>query len=49
MYGAILNLCSQSIGGGAKSSVENYLSIFAGMLMFDDLQNMAWDVARTTT
>lgn len=49
MYGAILNLCELAIGHGSKSLIENYLSMFAGMLMFDDLQVMAWDVARTAT
>ena len=37
MYGAILNLCELAIGHGSKSMVENYLSIFAGLLMFDDV------------
>lgn len=47
MRGAILNLSSLAIGSNAKSLIENYLSIFAGMLMFDDLGVMANDIART--
>lgn len=48
MRGAILNLSSLAIGANAKPLIENYLSIFAGMLMFDDLGVMANDIARTS-
>lgn len=47
MRGAILNLSSMAIGSNAKPLIENYLSMFAGMLMFDDLGVMANDIART--
>ena len=47
LYGAILNLSELAIGHSTKSLIENSLSIFAGLLMFDDVQTMAWDVART--
>lgn len=46
MYNIALNLSSEAVGGVVKGEVENYLSIFAGLLMFDDLQNMAYDIAR---
>ena len=49
MYGAVINLSEMALGHTALTPVENYLSIFAGLLMFDDIQNMAWDIARTTT
>lgn len=49
LYGALLNLADSAIGHEQKGTVENYLSIFAGLLMFDDIQTMAWDIARTTT
>lgn len=48
LRGAILNLSSLAIGANAKPSIENYLSIFAGMLMFDDIGVMANDIARTS-
>ena len=48
LYGALLNLADLAIGHAQKNVVENYLSIFAGLLMFDDIQTMAWDIARTT-
>lgn len=41
-----LNLSALAVGGGIKGLVENYLSIFSGLLMFDDIENMAADVAR---
>lgn len=37
----VLNLSSLAVGGNLKGTVEEYLSIFAGMLMFDDVQNIA--------
>ena len=46
MYNIALNLSNLAIGGEIKGDIENYLSIFAGMLMFDDMQNMANDIAR---
>ena len=49
LYGALLNLSDLAIGHEQKGLIENYLSIFAGMLMFDDVQTMAWDIARTTS
>lgn len=49
LYGALLNLSKLAIGHEHVTTVENYLSIFAGLLMFDDIQTMAWDIARTTT
>lgn len=36
-----LNLSSAAVGSEYKSTLENYLSIFAGLLMFDDIYNMA--------
>lgn len=48
LYGAILNLAKLAIGNEQVGTIENYLSIFAGLLMFDDIQTMAWDIARTT-
>ena len=49
LYGALLNLADLAIGHEQKGLIENYLSIFAGLLMFDDVQTMAWDIARTTS
>lgn len=49
LYGALLNLSKLAIGHEYVASVENYLSVFAGLLMFDDIQTMAWDIARTTS
>ena len=49
LYGAILNLAKLAIGHEQVGTIENYLSIFAGLLMFDDIQTMAWDIARTTS
>jgi len=31
-----------------KTSVENYFSIFAGMLMFSDIRNMALELGKET-
>ena len=41
-----LNLSSEAIGSGQKAAMENYLSIFAGLLMFDDVQLIAKDAAQ---
>ena len=50
MYGIALNLSSLSLGhnDGVKNIVENYLSIFAGLLMFDDIYNVANEVINYT-
>lgn len=45
MYNLILNLSKYAVGGEIKGDVEQYLSIFAGLLMFDDMQNMAKELA----
>lgn len=45
MYNLILNLSKNAVGGEIKNDVEQYLSIFAGLLMFDDMQNMAKELA----
>ena len=39
----ILNLSPLAVGGNLKNTVENYLAIFAGLLMFDDIQTIAQD------
>lgn len=36
-----LNLANGAVGNGNSEPLENYFSIFAGMLMFDDVVNMA--------
>lgn len=41
-----LNLASGAVGGGNKGTMENYLSIFAGLLMFDDIKLIAQDAAQ---
>ena len=45
MYNIVLNLSKYAVGGKITNLVENYLSIFAGLLMFDDIQNIAYDAA----
>lgn len=40
-----LNLSSGALGSHNKSKLEEYLSIFAGLLMFDDIKNIAIDTA----
>ena len=45
----LLNLSNAAVGGELKSTVENYLSIFAGLLMFDDVQSIAADAAKQLT
>lgn len=41
-----LNLSNQAVGAGAKNTLAHYLSIFAGLLMFDDVRNIAIEAAR---
>lgn len=36
-----LNLSTEAVGQGNKNPLERYFSLFAGMLMFDDMINMA--------
>ena len=40
-----LNLSAGSLGYFNRTPLENYISIFAGLLMFDDIKNMAMDAA----
>lgn len=40
-----LNLSNGALGSHNKSKLEEYLSIFAGLLMFDDIKNIAIDTA----
>jgi hypothetical protein len=47
-YNLVLNLSDLAAGKEMRGEVEDYLSIFAGMLMFDDLGVMANDIARTS-
>lgn len=47
MRGIATNLAKGAIGDSSKGAVEKYLSIFAGLLMFDDVKNIAQDIART--
>jgi hypothetical protein len=44
-----MNLSKLALGHGLKGLIEDYLSIFAGMLMFDDLQNMALEATGKLT
>ena len=46
LYNIAINLSNAAVGGPVKNLVENYLSIFAGLLMFDDIQNIAQDAAK---
>ena len=39
----MLNLAQGAVGHNLKSTVEDYLSIFAGLLMFDDVKSIADD------
>ena len=48
-YNLVLNLSDLAVGKEMRGEVEDYLSIFAGMLMFDDLQNMAKELAYKAT
>lgn len=45
LYNLVLNLSNLAVGKEMKGEIEDYLSIFAGMLMFDDVQNMAKELA----
>ena len=36
-----LNLSDLAVGGSARGTLEDYLSLFAGLLMFDDVVNIA--------
>lgn len=46
MYSIVLNLSKLAVGQGSlKEPVENYLSIFAGLLLFDDLQTTGQEIA----
>ena len=45
MYNLVLNLSNYAMGKEIRNDVEQYLSIFAGMLMFDDMRNMAKELA----
>ena len=47
--GICMNLSELALGHGLKGLIEDYLSIFAGMLMFDDLQNMALEATNQLT
>ena len=40
-----LNLSTYALGGEYKATIENFLSIFAGLLMFDDIKNIAIDAS----
>ena len=44
-----LNLSEGALGSENKEPLAKYLSIFAGMLMFDDVKNMALDMATNIT
>jgi hypothetical protein len=46
MYGIVTNLAEGAIGNSVEGNVEKYLSIFAGLLMFDDVKNIAEDVTK---
>lgn len=41
-----LNLSPNAVAASAKGPLENYFSIFAGLLMFDDVHNMALEAAQ---
>lgn len=42
-----LNLSNSAVGGGEKGTLEYYLSLFAGLLMFDDIVNMTQEAVGT--
>ena len=46
LYFLTLNLSKLAVGGQFKDSLQKYLSIFAGLLMFDDIRNMALEAER---
>ena len=47
LKGVLLNLSDLAAAGFMRPTVENYFSIFAGMLMFSDIRNMALEVAKS--
>lgn len=47
--GICINLSELALGHNLKGLIEDYLSIFAGMLMFDDLQNIAFEATNQLT
>lgn len=46
LKGVLLNLSDLAVGSSMKTSIENYFSIFAGMLMFSDIRNMALELGK---
>lgn len=44
-----LNLSDAAVGGTVRGPLEKYFSIFAGLLMFDDVRNIALEAAHTLT
>lgn len=44
-----LNLMSGTIGAEARGPLEKYFSMYAGMLMFDDVTNMALEVVNSVS
>lgn len=42
-----LNLSSAAVAGNVKGPLEKYLSLFAGLLMFDDIKNIALEASGT--
>ena len=51
LYNLIINIPQQALGHDTKlrGDVESYLGIFTGLLMFDDIQNMAQEAAQNAT
>lgn len=49
LYSIAINLPAGAIAQNLKGSIENYLSMFAGMLMFDDIANMGREIVNQTT
>jgi len=41
-----LNLMPNAVAAQLKDPLESYFSIFAGLLMFDDVRNMALEAAK---
>lgn len=41
------NLAKSAVGASARGPLEKYFSIFAGLLMFDDVKNIALEAANT--
>jgi len=46
LKGVLLNLSELAVGNNMKTPVENYFSIFSGMLMFSDIRNMALELGK---